>query len=132
MEFTSALEIKVPHIDEQHKKLIARINDVLSLNHGADSKEETEKTIDVLGDYIVKHFNDEEELQRKCGYPDYEKHRELHQLFIGSFKRIKEEYEKNGPSMNFTLELNKSIVEWIVSHIKTADLELGKFINANK
>ena len=131
IEFSSNLETKIPQIDEQHKELINRINNVLALEKGVDSKEVTEKTINMLGAYIEEHFRDEEELQRKSGYPDYEWHREQHRLYIDSFKRLKEEYEKNGPSINFTLELNKSIIQWIVTHIRSADTDLGKFINAN-
>ena len=43
--------------------------------------------------------------------------------------KLKAEYAHNGPSAAFTLYLNKSIIEWIVTHIRSADKELGKFLN---
>ncbi|MCL2853568.1 MAG: hypothetical protein FWE20_11180 [Defluviitaleaceae bacterium] len=40
------------------------------------------------------------------------------------------EYLKNGPSTQLTLRINKSIIEWIVKHIKNVDVDLGKHINS--
>jgi len=128
VKYTSDLDTKVPKIDEQHKELFNRINDIVALGAKSVSKEETDKTFKLLGDYIVKHLKDEEELQRKAGYPKYEEHRKLHKIFVDTFHKLKAEYDKNGPSATFTLQVNKSVIEWIVKHIKTADAELGKFL----
>jgi len=132
IKFTPDLETKVPQIDSQHKELFARINDVVAMGVKSASKEETDKTFKLLGDYINKHFRDEEELQRKSGYPKYEWHREQHKLYVDSFNKLKLEYAQNGPSTAFTLQLNKSIIDWIVKHIRHVDVELGKFLNENK
>jgi hemerythrin-like metal-binding protein len=132
INFTPDLETKVEVIDQQHKQLFQRINDVVALGLKSYSKEETDKTINMLGDYIVKHFSDEEALQQKYGYPKYEWHRGQHKLYIETFSKMKAEYAANGPSAAFTLQLNKSIIDWIVKHIRHVDVELGKFINENK
>jgi len=132
INFTPDLEVKVANIDNQHKELFKRINDVTNLGTKSVNKEETDKTLKLLGDYIVKHFRDEEQLQVRYGYPKYEWHKEQHKLYIDSFNKLKAEYENNGPSAAFTLQLNKSIIDWIVKHIKHVDVELGKFINEKK
>lgn len=123
------METGVKKIDDQHRELIARVNAVNALGAKSVSKEETMKTLTFLGDYIEKHFRDEEELQRKSNYDKYEWHRGQHQHYIGEFKKLKQEFEKNGPSAKFTLDLNNSIVTWIVRHIKTVDKELSKYLN---
>jgi len=92
--------------------------------------EETQKTLDLLGKYVVQHFSDEEALQKECNYPKYEWHKSIHQNFVDDFLKLKEEFEKNGASYNFIIELNKRIVLWIVSHIKNVDVEFGKFYNS--
>jgi len=129
-QLTNDLKTNVAQIDSQHEELFKRINDVVNMNAKAATKEETDKTIKLLGDYITKHFNDEEALQRKYNYPKYEAHRKLHQIYVKSFNDLKAEYDKNGPSIAFTLQLNKSIIEWIVKHIKNVDVDLGIFINS--
>ena len=129
---TKDMEIGVAKIDEQHKELIDRINTIISMGLKSVSKEETQKTLDLLGRYVVQHFSDEEALQRKCNYPKYEWHRELHHKFIGDFMKIKEVFAENGPSVKFTVELNNRLIHWIVKHIKNVDAEFGKFYTSQK
>jgi hemerythrin len=124
---TKDLIVGVKLIDDEHKELIDRINAVLDMGTKSFSDAETKKTVDMLGDYIHKHFSDEEELQRKCGYPKHEWHKGQHKIYIGEFDKLKHEFEKNGASPAFSLALNNSIVGWILRHIKTVDVELGKF-----
>jgi hemerythrin len=122
------MEVGVLEIDAQHKELVDRLNALMSMGHDAASKEETQKTIDLLEEYIVKHFADEEELQRKNKYPEYESHKKMHELYIGEFQKLKKEFADNGHSLKFTMDLNNSLINWIVKHIKSADVELGKFL----
>jgi hemerythrin len=121
------MEVGVVKIDEQHKELIDRINSLVTMGSKVFSQEETQKTLDFLGNYVVQHFGDEEELQKECNYPKYEWHKAIHQDFIKDFIKLKEEFARYGASFNFTLELNHRIVSWIVRHIKSEDVEFGKF-----
>ena len=122
------MEVGVLEIDAQHMELVNRLNALMSMGHDAASNEETQRTLDLLEEYIVKHFADEEELQRKNKYPEYESHKKMHELYIGEFKKLKKEFADNGHSLKFTMDLNNSLINWIVKHIKSADVELGKFL----
>ena len=124
------METGVSIIDAQHKELIDRVNAVTAMGVKSVSKEETKKTLDLLGDYIIKHFRDEEEVQKRVRYPHFEAHRKQHQFYIGEFKKLKDEFNKNGVSARFTLDLNNSIITWIVRHIKKEDVALGQFLNS--
>jgi len=128
--FTPDLETGMPNIDEQHKELFKRINDVVKCGAASAEKAETEKTLVFLGDYIVEHFTDEEILQRDSGYPKYDWHRGQHEGYIAEFRKLQREYEKNGPSLDFAMHLNKSVIEWIIRHIRSADKELGAYVNS--
>jgi len=123
------METGVGMIDSQHKELIDRINDVTAMGVKSFSAEEAQKTIDLLGEYIIKHFGDEEKLQAQSGYPKFEWHKEQHQIYINGFEKLKKEFEENGYSAKFTIDLNSSIIKWIVQHIKSVDVEFGKFYN---
>ena len=127
IELTKDMEVGVAKIDEQHKELVSRLNAVTSMGASSVSKDETQKTINLLGEYVVKHFSDEEALHKQSGYPKSEWHREQHMIFYSEFEKLKNEFTANGPSVKFTLDLNKSIVNWIVRHIKSADVEFGKY-----
>ncbi len=129
---TKDMEVGVPKIDEQHRELVSRINAVTSMGTTSATREETQKTLSLLGEYIIKHFSDEEALQRQSGYPKYEWHKGQHQLYIDEFKKLRKEFDTNGASMKFTLDLNNSIITWIVKHIKFVDVEFGKYYRTKK
>jgi hemerythrin len=129
---TKDMELGVPEIDSQHQELVNRLNSVISLGAKSVSSEETQRTLDFLGEYVIKHFNDEEALQRKSGYPKYEFHREQHQIFIRDYQKLKREFTSGGASVHFTLNLNNSIINWIVRHIKTVDVEFGKYYQSSQ
>jgi len=124
------MEVGVAEIDAQHKELVDRLNTLTAMGHDAVSDEETKKTIDMVGEYILKHFTDEEKLQRQNNYPEYETHKKLHQHYVDEFKKLKEEFNANGHSLKFTMDLNNSLINWIVKHIKSADVEFGKFLKS--
>ncbi|MDR0466997.1 MAG: bacteriohemerythrin [Deltaproteobacteria bacterium] len=124
---TSDLETGVAKIDEQHRELVKRLNEAMTIGIKVFTTEETQKTIDFLGEYVIKHFNDEEALQRQSKYDKYEWHKGLHQEFIGEFKKLKDEFAANGPSAKFTVGLNTTLANWIVKHIKSVDVEFGKY-----
>jgi len=128
---TKDMETGISKIDAQHKELVDRLNAVISLGSRSVSNEETQKTLDLLSDYVVKHFSDEEALQRQSHFPKYELHREQHQLYISELQKLKKEFATNGHSAKFTLDLNNSIVNWIVRHIKSVDVEFGKHYNSH-
>ena len=126
------MEIGVEKIDNQHKELVNRLNAFTAMGAQSISREETQKMINMLGDYVVQHFRDEEALQIKSGYPKFEWHKEQHKILLDSYQRIKKEFAELGPSPKFTMDLNRSIVEWVFKHIKSADAEFGKYYNAHK
>jgi len=122
------MEVGVIEIDAQHKELVDRLNKLMSMGNDAFSKDETQKTLSMVGDYIITHFADEEKIQRQNKYPDYEAHRKLHQQYISEFQKLKKEFSENGHSLKFTMDLNNSLIKWIVNHIKSDDVKLGKFL----
>jgi len=132
LKFTPDLMIGVAEIDNQHKELFNRLNVLIELGDKAVSKKETEKTLDFLGSYVVKHFGDEEFYQLQCGYPKHIEHRKEHLDFIDTFQEMKRKYLQHGVSPQFTNELTASIVEWTVQHIRGSDMDIGKFVHSRK
>ena len=129
MEFTPDLLIHVPAIDAQHKELLHRLNTLVALGAKSANNDETERTLDFLGSYVVKHFFDEEAFQLKCGYPKRIWHREQHLQFIDKFKTYKADYLKKGASQEFTAQIRRSIIDWVVQHVRVADADIGKYVN---
>ena len=127
LTLTKDMETGVEKIDSQHRELINRINSVLATGEKSVSKEETKKTIDFLGEYVVKHFSDEQEIHLKSNYPKYEEHKAKHTSFVSDFTKLENEFVSNGNSMEFMMKLNNTLITWIVKHIKGDDVAFGKY-----
>ncbi|MCL1828179.1 MAG: hemerythrin family protein [Oscillospiraceae bacterium] len=128
---TSDMLTHVKLIDEQHHELFNRINAVESMGAAPDEKKKTEETLDFLGSYIVKHFEEEEEIQLETGYPQHRWHHEMHSWYIAEYHKLRKEYNENGFSEQFSHLLNESIMKWFVRHVKHVDVELGKYVRAH-
>lgn len=80
-----------PHIDEQHGVLLDTINQLASAesrrNHHAVSM-----IIDELASYAAFHFDYEEQLMARAGYPDLDAHKIIHQTFVRWVSDLRDEY----------------------------------------
>jgi hemerythrin len=132
LRITDDMKTGIPEIDEQHLELVDRINAVTAMGAKSASKEETEKTLDFLAEYVIKHFNDEETLQKKSNYPEYEHHANEHKKFIAEFQKLMKRFHAEGPSTLFTLTLNNTAIAWVVRHIKGEDRHFGNYYTTNK
>jgi len=128
LEFTPDFETHVTSVDDQHREIIKLINDLSEMGAKSFTLEELTKTLNFLGDYAIRHFRDEEELMQKWKYPRYEAHKNMHKKFISVFGGLKAELAKEGPSVEFVFKVNKSIVNWIMLHIKQADKAMAAYI----
>jgi len=128
-ELTEDMIIGVAKIDEQHGEFVRTINNFMEMGPQAFSKEERQRILDWLGDYAVKHFADEEELQIQCNYPNYETHKTQHQDFIAKLLNMKKKTPAEGATVSFTLDLMRFVTNWIIKHIKSSDVAFGKYYN---
>jgi hemerythrin-like metal-binding protein len=120
--------VGVPHIDGQHKQLFAAVNNLIDAIEQRAGKEELKKTLDFLVEYTVYHFNDEEEIQRKHGYPNYEHHHKIHERFKVVAVELVEEAMNAGHSDALVKEVKRKIGDWLVTHVTVEDARVGKFI----
>jgi len=130
LSLSKDMETGVEKIDTQHRELISRINSVLASKEKSASEAEIEKTLNYLSEYVVKHFSDEEQLHITNKYPKYAEHKAKHAFFVDEFTKLKTEFAGKCNSMEFTMKLNSSLINWIVKHIKGDDVEFGKFYKA--
>ncbi len=126
-----SLETGNAEIDEQHKSIIDSINRLLEACSQGKGRSEVENTLKFLQDYVVKHFNDEERLQLKSNYPDYNAHRAKHEAFKKTVNEIVEEFNKSGASIQLVAKVNSSMAGWLISHIKSEDKKVAAYIREN-
>lgn len=127
--FTQDMKTGIARIDAQHRELCDRINAVITAGANAVTKNETEKTLAFLSEYVIRHFSDEEKLQQESRYPEMAAHKAQHQAFIASLKQLSNEFTANGPSAKFTLAVNQSVIDWLVKHIRNVDMKFAQYYN---
>ncbi|HPZ82341.1 MAG TPA: hemerythrin domain-containing protein, partial [Thermogutta sp.] len=71
----------IPRIDAQHQELIRKLNGLLHAMQKGRGKEEIEKLLDFLAEYVIKHFSDEEAEMERVNCPAAIANRIAHQHF---------------------------------------------------
>jgi hemerythrin len=117
MQWTEDLETGIQVIDDQHKRIIGYINE---LHHASETgnSAEVQEVLEGLLDYTITHFQFEEELQAKAGYPFLKAHQRVHEIFM---KRIAAFRERADKGENIIPELLSMLKVWLSSHIKGDD-----------
>lgn len=117
MEWTRDLESGIPVIDTQHKRIIEFINELYDACQTGNIGE-TNRVMDGLLNYTVTHFEFEEDLQEKAGYPFLKAHQRIHEIFM---KKIAEIRERSTKGVDVAPELLSLLKGWLASHIKGED-----------
>ena len=128
IQWTEDLATGVTSIDNQHKEIFRRIEDLLEACRGGKGREKVGEVIDFLGDYVVSHFKDEENIQIKHSYPGYGPHKKMHEKFLADFGELKKQFDEEGGSIGMVLATNRVVVDWLVKHIKKEDKALAEHI----
>ena len=129
IQWRESLAIGIKEIDDEHKELFAAIDKLFTACQQGKGKTEVENTIKFLEDYTVKHFTAEQKLHIKHDYPHRVAHREIHDRFLENFKALKKQFDEQGASILFISTINKTVVDWLVKHIGSADKAFAAHVN---
>ena len=125
--WTPALAIGVPEIDQQHQELFLRI-EALVQGVARGNREDVERLLAFLSQYVVKHFGAEERWMLRSAYPHYAQHKSEHERFIRDYEHMTQEFREKGPNVLVGIRMNNWIAEWLKQHISRSDMELGRFL----
>ncbi len=127
VSWNSTLSVGVREIDEQHMRLVELLNTMYAAMKSGRGESVLAKLLDELVRYTVYHFDSEEKLMDKYGYPDKPAHRKEHEAlkkqvgeFVGKYK--KGEVPLSGDLIHF-------LKNWVVNHIKRTDKKYGPYFN---
>lgn len=127
MTWSSAYSVGVEVIDAQHRELFSRTNRLLEACQEGKGREVVGETLRFLEDYVKTHFSTEEGLMDKYAYPEALSHKKLHEGFMETLVKLKEEAAK-GAGLTLVTQVNKTVVDWWVNHILKVDKKLGAFL----
>ena len=128
IEWRESLSVGVDEIDNQHKELLTHFDRLLKACESGQGLEELNRLLGFLDEYVVKHFRDEESIQRLRNYPGFADHKKEHEAFIEKLTALKHEIRAEGVALHHVMETNNLLLKWLIHHISTVDVQLGKFL----
>jgi len=115
-------------VDNQHRELFNLVNSLIrSCDDGTDTVK-LKETLLFLVNYAVLHFDDEEALQIKYNYPEYENHKKLHDEFKVVVIELVKRFNETGSSIELSKDVKKIVIKWLVKHIMDEDKKIGNYL----
>ena len=115
-------------VDSQHKRLFELVSDIDKACNEGDDINSLSKTLDFLLQYTVLHFNDEEALQIKYNFPEYENHKKLHEEFEAIVSEKVAEFKENGGAKDLSDAVNDFVIKWLINHILKEDMKIKEYM----
>lgn len=128
LEWNARLAVGHAEIDRQHQELFRRFAKFLESCQQARAREEVEPLLNFLDSYVKAHFHQEEVLMVQHRYPGLSGHRAAHREFMDQLGELRTALENEGASSVLVIHTNQTLLNWILKHIKSADLQFGAFL----
>lgn len=125
--------MEVDHMQETHEEEIDILNaiDKLYNKHysGKDTLPELEVKVEEYIEHVQKHFEDEENLMIKYGFPNYGMHKVAHDTFLDELRYAISLWKKSG-NLDKIMNFVHKTPEWLVMHINTVDVPTDNYLAA--
>jgi hemerythrin-like metal-binding protein len=118
IEWTPAMSVGYPQLDEQHQKLLDLYNHFDEAASKGRGWRELNTMLAGLEDYVHEHFAYEERILADAGYADLDHHRNLHEQLARKLAAFREEVAMH---RRVTQEFRKFLGYWWEQHILEHD-----------
>ena len=129
MPWSSALELGIAKIDEQHRWLVDRINALHDeLGKPAPDRKVMGDILESLVEYTMNHFIVEEEIFKRHAYPQTEAHLAEHNNFTGRIILLLDQFQDGTADVGN--EVMPLLKDWLTHHILEIDKAYVPFFKA--
>ena len=124
-EWTDAMSVGIPEIDEDHKRCIALVDAFDEPIAERAAIPEVQNRLQHLLDDAVQHFAQEARLFTEWHYPGADHHAHMHAQLVAELRHfnstITDDYEAEW------VEVGLKIKEALINHIHTEDMKYAEF-----
>ena len=131
-EWDNSLSIGIEEIDNQHKELIKRLDELAQSILQKKGKDKIAKMLKFMSDYGKMHFSSEEDYMAKHNYPDLDFHQKQHEKFKATTDKLINELKSEKDMESFASSVQRFLINWLILHIKTTDQKFGGFLAENQ
>lgn len=121
------LSVRVPEIDEDHRKLVDLFNILNRSVVEKDAKNYIEAVLEELISCTAWHFRHEERLMLKFGYGGLLEHKSQHRELIECVKALRQRLRQEHKAISS--EDIEFLEQWLTGHILGADNALGSYLS---
>lgn len=129
LQWSSAFNVGIEEIDKQHQSLVEIVNGLHSRMKENTHTEGIGFSFDCLDEYIRVHFSTEEKWMVRYAYPDYMKHKKLHQDFAKKVLEFKNMYASAHEEQ--VLDLATFLKNWFTEHVVFEDHKFGEYLKTH-
>jgi hemerythrin len=117
LQWVPELNIGIPEIDKQHRRICDYINQLDEIRHTHD-RDKLSAVIAEVVDYTMSHFAFEEGLMEDAGYAFAAPHKRVHELVTRKVSELKARFEKGE---DVAEDLHRLLSRWLFNHIRNDD-----------
>lgn len=128
VSWSSRLETGIKEIDDQHKDLVRKVDELLNATNSFHQKENIAQMLEYLARYTVEHFQTEEKHMIASNYPKYKEHKAIHDEFVAKVGNLIKDYKERGSDVDIAVTVNGEVYNWLIQHIMRKDKELADFL----
>jgi hemerythrin-like metal-binding protein len=125
-EWAADMAIDNGPIDDDHKRLVALVNQLHTATTEGRGQEVVEKILNELIAYTVEHLRREEQLMESLQFPNLAPHRMGHEIFMQKIHALKAKYDAG--SISVASQLSGVLRDWLSLHIRRSDKEIKVFL----
>ena len=127
--WSDSLSVGVPEMDEEHRRFIARVNELNRAIIECEDKVSVARRMNLMLMQAAEHFAHEEELLDRSKYPHSAAHKAKHADLSAQFDRVMKEFEQSELSFIWALK-GLSLKQRLVEHLLTEDIKYRDFMRA--
>ena len=119
MQWSDVYSVEIQEIDEQHKCIVAYINELYDALSKKENRDLVADVIQKLLEYTKIHFAVEEALMRIFHYEGYEHHKEIHDNIVQQVLTYQGKFMAGDDEVG--MELLMFLKGWLFEHINEVD-----------
>ena len=127
-EWDDSLAVHIGPVDEQHKRLVAMINEALDHIRQNRPGGDLVYLLKKLFQYAEEHFSTEETYMGDAAYPDAPSHLAEHAAFRRHLETFNLDLVLRTPHLAH--DILRYLWDWLRQHIAATDKKLGAFLAA--
>lgn len=120
-------KVAVAAMNDMHLEEVVLVNSIARALQ-RQAKDEVSALLDELVEHTETHFDAEETMMLRTGFPPYPMHKEEHDRVLNKMRHLAALWKKEPDYAVLTDYIEHALPEWMIHHVQTMDTVTAQFI----